>query len=218
MKNVNWLARRRHRCFASPVTSERKKRQYVGQRFDPELVARIKAIAKKQRSSDRAVWEQLAERMNRKSAFGCLAGLAVAMSAAGQAVTNYVQSDPDFRRVDGKLYNRAKSALWGFVDGRVIKVLPDGIIVEMERRLPLGSPYNSADIPGRRLFIRNYPARPPVAEDEYIPAIRVMSIGTVEIGGATLRAYDYGTPNIVAVVRTNAPTPLTPPPRQTRQN
>jgi hypothetical protein len=39
-----------------------KKRVSSGQRFDADLVERIKIIAEKQRSSPRAVWEQLAER------------------------------------------------------------------------------------------------------------------------------------------------------------
>jgi hypothetical protein len=148
-----------------------------------------------------------------------------------QLVTNYVEAHEDFRKVDGKLYNRARSTLWRDVEGDCLATIKSGVIVQevkiekiygppevnsLERigavfsRGPVYRPLLRTDrIPGKKFFVKNYPTNPKPLTGSTI-ACRVLPIGTIDFAGETIAAYDYGTPSIVPVVRTNWPSRSAP--------
>lgn len=155
-------------------------------------------------------------------------------TAQSQVTTNLVEAHPDFRRVDGKLYNRKLSTLWRDVAGNFVKTKGDGIILQAfeERKIhgpgvsvmapnaglfmntnfiPPYSPVIGVErVKGGRIFVKNYPTSPkPVTGSEI--RCRALPVGTLDFEGETIAAYDYGSPNVVAVVKTNhVDAPVTP--------
>jgi len=155
------------------------------------------------------------------------AGL-LAANVRPDIVTNYVQAHPDFRLVDGKLYNRAKSLLWKDISGTFVCTNRGGVVVQTWKVEPVFGAGTGTEIhtdginsyrvvvprkiktgesktPGPKIFIRNYPLQPAPVTGAAI-ACRALPIENVEFQTEILAAYDFGTPNIVPVVTTNRPT------------
>ncbi len=126
-------------------------------------------------------------------------GLASFMAIAGE--TNWVIATPQFREVDGQLYNTEKSVKFQFFEGKIEKVLTNSVVLQKE--------WTSYDLDGSprwhvgdRIFITNFPARldPTTGSIKSGKAIR---IGTINFEGDTLQLWDYGIQHRVMVVTTN---------------
>jgi hypothetical protein len=135
------------------------------------------------------------------------------------SVTNYVVAHPDFREVDGKLYNRARSKLWKHITGTVQIETQGGLFMvgitdsafndavqykgdrnSIEFRLVqawlLSGP---KDMNGTTpFFLKNYPGHPLTGDKIDCLALPV---GRTNINSETLAVYDFGKPHIVAVPR-----------------
>lgn len=143
-----------------------------------------------------------------------------------KTVTNFVNSIPSFREVNGQLYNTERSVLWTQFSGNCLSVSPKEIVVSTFTMKPIyeavattkivhrgmfdlhGEPrlvsekvkVDDEKIAGRKIILRNYPSKllPAVGQELSFMAMRV---GTSEYGGQTLEVWDYGTAHIVPVVR-----------------
>lgn len=152
---------------------------------------------------------------------------ALAQTNTPVLITNMVTAHPDFRRVNGQLYNIRKSRLWRPISGKCAGVSSEGIklqtyttnkVLEQWYARPSGgsSVYSGEGgvrhqrlvsggrIPDKRIFIKNYSTGYHAAEGQEIAAL-LMQTGTVEVDGETLELWDFGTPNVVSVVTTNHP-------------
>ena len=136
-------------------------------------------------------------------------------------VTNVVTAHPAFRIVNGQLYNTGLSTNFATISGQCMAVLTNGIIVQQfEVKQTLAYPTNAAElgiafsnrsaqlvkeehIPGKKFFIRNYPDQPLAVVGSPILA-RAMRDGVLTYESGVIEQWDYGTPNKVAVVTTNA--------------
>jgi hypothetical protein len=153
--------------------------------------------------------------------------LIAVMANAAIAQTNYTVAHPDFREVDGKVYNRAKSILWRDITARYVKTETNGTVVlrlfevqntyappeRLNRRdLARSGLFNSAptpipiprrvvsskEIPGKHVIVRNFQcAGKPVPGDKV--SIRALPVGEADWGGDTVGVYDCGKPHIVPV-------------------
>ena len=158
--------------------------------------------------------------------------LVLALSAfADEVVTNYVTAHPDFRIVDSKLYNRSKSVLWKDFKARVMTTNAAGVIARTfeehriyapPQRLPVDDLsriglFSSLDMPlplpprllsveevdGQNILLKNWPSDCGALATGDKIIFRAMRTGVTNCGGESLAVYDYGTPNVVTVVRTN---------------
>jgi hypothetical protein len=130
--------------------------------------------------------------------------------------TNIIQAAPNFREVNGQLYNSSMSTLWKVQHGKIADVQENGIVLQtfttnnvyesvfVEGRGQPGSYSGTSDhyekrlmssdlVPAQRLFIKNYRIG---AMDQEI-AIPAMKTGTVKIGSTVLEEWDCGLPHIV---------------------
>jgi len=135
--------------------------------------------------------------------------------------TNVVTAHPAFRIVNGQLYNTDVSTNFTMIGGQCVIVLTNGVIVQQfEVKQTLTYPTNAAElgvalsnrssqiikeevIPGKKVFIRNYPNQPLVVVGSPVAA-RAMRDGVFTYESEIIEQWDYGTPNQVAVVTTNA--------------
>jgi hypothetical protein len=136
-------------------------------------------------------------------------------------VTNYVQADPSFRRVNGQLYNIQKSILWTNIEAECINTTGDLVVLQtfkirrVYENRPLSYEQSTGQMysggpplrrlksetkePGQKLLIKNYPSASAAAGQQI--KVRAMRAGTAQYQGQTLELWDCGTPNIVPVVR-----------------
>jgi hypothetical protein len=153
---------------------------------------------------------------------GVLFGLATSSTAQTNFTivtrTNIVQAAPNFREVNGQLYNLSFSQLWTVQTGKILAVQPEGIVLQTYTNEPIYEQvYHPATanqavgaysdgpvgwqkrkvgdnkIELKRVFIRHYRIG---AVDQEI-SIPAMKTGTVQIGGNVLEAWDIGLPHFV---------------------
>lgn len=144
-----------------------------------------------------------------------------------QLSTNMVSASPNFRRVNGQLYNTEKSKLWENVTGTVISKAGGILIIEtyVEQKQSLhlaarptgggnagayvGGPTPPVAVqkwrePGPTIAITNIPDYATLAEGNAIDT-EVMRVGVLDSGGHTLELWDRGTLNRALVITTNWP-------------
>ncbi len=157
---------------------------------------------------------------------GCLA----AVAQPPMASTNVLSVHPSFRIVNGQLYNTDKSILFSNLAGQCVAVLSNGVVIQ---QLAIRRSYTNVNVdppqlanalgfqptkrliseeivPGKKLFIRNYPA-PPSAKVGATIAARAMRDGTFNYESETLELWDHGAPGQVPSA-TNAPKSAVPKP------
>ena len=143
--------------------------------------------------------------------------------------TNYLRAHKSFRRVDSQLYNIEKSVLWRDLAGTCITVLTNGIVVrtfveksEIYRIPPPDSGTSISNIlaggrpsspsvqtrkwveQGPMILLLNYEGLEPTTGKAL--RAKAIKVGTAVYEGEVIEKWDCGTPNIVPVVFTNAPT------------
>jgi hypothetical protein len=135
--------------------------------------------------------------------------------------TNVITAHPTFRIVNGQLYNTSLSTNFFTLTGQCISILSNGVIVQRIEvaRANQAVPTNAAQltmalsdtsvekiktelVPGKKLFIRNYPDQP-LAIIGHSIAARAMRDGVFSYGSEIIEQWDYGTPNTVTLVTTN---------------
>jgi hypothetical protein len=128
-------------------------------------------------------------------AFGLTSFLAIADE------TNWVTAAPQFREVNGELYNTEKSIKFQLFEGKIETVLTNAIVLQKE--------WTSYDLDGSprwnfgdKIFITNFPASLDPTTGS-IKGGRAMRVGTINFEGDVLQLWDYGTPHRVMVVTTN---------------
>jgi hypothetical protein len=128
--------------------------------------------------------------------------------------------EAQLRVVSGQIYNIYQSVLWKSMDGDVLKVLTNGLVLStftiekkqqavVVRRLKANS-YMTTDeskkyhdvtemvdvgeekVPGRKIILRNYPTNLDPAVGQTI-SFWATKVGTIEYEGDTLELWDYGT-------------------------
>ena len=146
-----------------------------------------------------------------------------------EVVTNMVTADANFRIVNGKLYNRAKSNLWKVLQGECEQTTNDLIVIKTFTTEPI---YQASVTTGWshdglggstrvlqptkvkvgdekkwgiKIALRNYNETKPYIGKVIIVA--GMQDGSVEIENETLELWDCGKVNVVAVVTTNVFSP-----------
>jgi len=130
--------------------------------------------------------------------------------------TNIIQAAPNFREVNGQLYNISFSKLWKTLNGKISVVQENGVLIQtfttnnvyqmvfVAGEGNAGAQGSSSDryvkrlvsstlIPDKRLFINHYRIGA-VDQDISIPA---MNTGTIQISGAVFEEWDCGLPHIV---------------------
>jgi hypothetical protein len=136
--------------------------------------------------------------------------LGFALTAYSQTPkTNFVAAAPNFREVDGQLYNIEKSKLWQTIRIKNVSVKTNGTLVMF------GKPIYDPNITGRflipadwvyekEIFIKHCPLLVEDTETE-IRVIKVKNemVNTIESGPLMFETWDYGVPHLVPVVSTN---------------
>jgi hypothetical protein len=126
--------------------------------------------------------------------------------------TNRVKAAPNFREVNGQLYNNTRSKQWEKIDGKIVTVLSNAIVFQQITRVPDTYGQNIygtrtvtsfKETPGLKLVVRNYPTKNAAVGE--LMWVKVMRVGTTNYNGDTLELWDYGTPHIAMVVTTNYP-------------
>jgi hypothetical protein len=130
--------------------------------------------------------------------------------------TNIVQAAPNFREVNGQLYNSSLSKLWKIQSGKIADVQDNGIILQTFTTNKVyenvfvaghgqpGSYSGTSDhyekrlvssdlVPAQRLFIKNYRIG---AVDQRITT-PAMKTGTAKVGSSVLEEWDIGLPHVV---------------------
>lgn len=124
--------------------------------------------------------------------------------------TNYVAAHPDFRRVNGQLYNTRYSTNWFDFRGEVVHATQNRLVIKNSKflrratnSLPAGTPRSHlpADY-DQYAVLTNYSA--PVTTGQRINGA-AMRIGQINYGNLTVELWDCGTPNLGPVLVTNAP-------------
>ncbi len=149
-----------------------------------------------------------------KTLFLIVTGVLITCAAHCQTVTNWVTAAPNFREVNGQLYNVQRSALFHEIKGVCISTRTNTIgvstIDETEtvkesnlELLRLGlKTGNDFYWHGQAIVLLNYP-------DATIGA-RIsgyaMRVGTTNLPHGAYELWDYGTPHHIAVITTNSPT------------
>ena len=141
----------------------------------------------------------------------CIALIGWSTGARSIAVSN------PLRAVDGQIYNIEKSVLWKSLDGDIVKVLTNGIVVRtftveakqqavVERRatFAMGSPtggfhdetklvnVGTQKVPSKKIIIQNYPDENNPAVGQTLSSIKAMLVGTTDYNGDRLELWDYG--------------------------
>ncbi|HAO78191.1 MAG TPA: hypothetical protein DCQ92_04280 [Verrucomicrobia subdivision 3 bacterium] len=130
--------------------------------------------------------------------------------------TNILQAAPNFREVNGQLYNSSYSKLWQIQTGKILEVQTNGVVLQTFTTNNVyenlfvagqGTPgtysgtsdhyqkrlVSSDLVPEKRVFINHYHIG---AVDQEISVLAVKT-GTIEIGGTTFEAWDCGQPHFV---------------------
>jgi hypothetical protein len=130
--------------------------------------------------------------------------------------TNIVHAAPNFREVNGQLYNSSLSKFWKIQRGKIADVQENGIVLQtfttnnvyqsvfIEGHGTPGTFSGTSDhyekrlmssdlVPAQRIFISHYSMG---AVDQEI-SISAMKTGTVQIGGTVFEEWDCGLPHIV---------------------
>ncbi|MGN6556300.1 MAG: hypothetical protein ACTHLW_21525 [Verrucomicrobiota bacterium] len=151
---------------------------------------------------------------------GCLA-LGALIAQAEQ--TNWITAAPNFREVDGKLYNVDRSSHFSTFSGDCLKVLSNAVLVQTFTLKPIYQAATRTEIRNDTVnsFRANVPYKQHVGDEKELgpivvienypvsktgPAVgqelngRAMKIGTKEQDGQILERWDYGTPHRVARV------------------
>jgi hypothetical protein len=148
---------------------------------------------------------------------------------AQTVVTNWIAAAPEFREVNGQLYNTEKSVRFVALSGKCTAVFTNGFLLQQIETRPIYETYRTGSSDsssygnflggGSRpafasrkvrdeeilldvVFVSNYPAS--IGRGSRINC-RAVSVGRVEYKGETYSAYDYGLPHVVPVLVTNAP-------------
>ena len=146
---------------------------------------------------------------------GVLGGMAISSPAQTNftIVTrmNIVQAAPNFREVNGQLYNTSFSRLWKIQTGKILDVQPNGVVLQsfttnkvyqnvfVEGRGQPGAYGGTPDhyekrlvssdlVPAQRIFINNYRIGA-VDQEISVPAMRT---DTIQIGGTVFEEWDCG--------------------------
>jgi len=143
--------------------------------------------------------------------------------------TNIIQAAPNFREVNGQLYNSALSRLWSIQKGKILKVEQGGVILQTFTNQPVWEQvytepnsqqaiggYSAGpvgwhdritgyeEVPLKRIYLENYRIG---AVDQKI-SVPAMKTGTIQIGGNVLEAWDIGLPHLVTnIVSSKIKTP-----------
>jgi hypothetical protein len=142
-------------------------------------------------------------------------------------VTNQIEAIPTFREVDGRLYNTERSVLWTNFQGECLEIATNTIIISTFTMEPIYQAATTTEyvptgefspdkpvlvatkikvgenkVLGRKIVLQNYPANLYAAVGETI-SFRAMKVGTSSYKDETLELWDYGTPHIVTVIKTN---------------
>jgi hypothetical protein len=130
--------------------------------------------------------------------------------------TNILRAAPNFREVNGQLYNSSFSKLWKMQKGKILEVQTNGVVLQtyttnnvyqnvfVEGQGQPGSFRGTSDhyekrlvssdlIPEKRIFINHYKIGA-VDQEISVPAIQT---GTVQIGDTVFEEWDCGFPHIV---------------------
>lgn len=156
--------------------------------------------------------------MKLKIILGVLGGLAVTAHAQTNFIivtrTNILQAAPNFREVNGQLYNSSLSTLWKMQSGKILAVQTNGVVLQtfttnnvyenvfVQGQGQAGSDAGTADhyekrlmslalVPAQRLFINNYRIG---AVDQEI-SVPAMKTDTVQSGSTVLEEWDIGLPH-----------------------
>jgi len=141
------------------------------------------------------------------------------VSFAAQSQTNFAESVPWFRDVNGQLYNTRLAAHWMVFNGKVSKVMTNGIVLQLFKTNNVyesvfvrgnGGPAgafgstsdrnvrrlaSSQEVPERKIFVKN-------SETNYVDGermnIKAMKTGTIKIEDELLEIWDCGTRHRVA--------------------
>jgi hypothetical protein len=128
----------------------------------------------------------------------------VAISSPAQLVTNWITAAPNFREVDGKLYNVEKSALFhqfhGICEGvstnNSIAVTPRQDESEDIRWYVSGKGFHWQ---GQTIVVQNYPTNSQPAKGVDVGGY-AMKVGTISLKSGVYELWDYGTPHRVAQI------------------
>jgi hypothetical protein len=143
--------------------------------------------------------------------------------------TNWVTAAPFFREVNHQLYNTQRSILWKDLQGDILSVSPNWIVISTFTMKPI---YQAATtsrevdnywggiagyrnvttqvhvgdekMPGQTILLKNYPDNLQAAVGQTIP-FKALRTGTADYQGERLELWDYGTPHVVMVLATNPP-------------
>ena len=143
-----------------------------------------------------------------------LAILIVILTAAisrCQLVTNWVAAAPNFRDVNGQLYNSNESVLWHLIDGECTATKGGSVAVRVNTdygSMPAlhGKPTTPAEIASpyakhdQMIVLLNYP-KVAIGDNVYCTA---MCVGFTNLHKGDYQLWDCGTLHRVAVVTTNA--------------
>jgi len=151
---------------------------------------------------------------------GVLGGLAISSSAQTNFTivtrTNIVRAAPNFREVNGQLYNTSFSKLWKIQTGKILEVQDNGILLQtfttnrvyqsvlVQGRGYAGSFGATSDhyekrlvssdlVPAQRIFINHYRIGA-VDQEISVPAMRT---DTIQIAGTVFEEWDCGQPHVV---------------------
>jgi RNase P/RNase MRP subunit p29 len=119
--------------------------------------------------------------------------------------TNWVVAAPQFREINGQLYNTDLSKKFQGIEGTVIDVSSNFVVLEQESTRSLYVPWQGTVVTVNKtdFVVTNFP----ISLDPTVGAnngCRAMRIGTINYNGQVLKLYDYGTPHRVMVITTNS--------------
>jgi hypothetical protein len=147
---------------------------------------------------------------------------------AQTVITNWVTAAPEFREVNGQLYNTEKSVRFVDLSGKCTSLFTNGFLLQQTGTRTIYQTYRTGSSDSSRygnflgggsrpafasrkvgdeeilldvVFVRNYPAS--LGRGSRIDC-RAMPVGKVEYRGETYSAYDYGLPHVVPILVTNA--------------
>jgi hypothetical protein len=135
----------------------------------------------------------------------------VVILSPAQPVTNWITAAPNFREVDGKLYNVEKSKLFHEFHGKCEGVSSNSIAVtpiQDKSVTPVTAANNPAFVTflegkgfwdGQTIIVRNYPTNNLPAKGVDVGGY-AMKVGTIELKSGVYELWDYGTPHRVAQV------------------
>ena len=139
--------------------------------------------------------------------------------------TNQITAAPNFRVVNGQLYNTEKSQLWKSMTGDCLAVSTNGLLVQLfkiDRIYSRGSmsdnqapgAYSSGPhgqrlrqerkTPLQQIVLVNYPEQLQPAVGQRL-SFSAMRAGNTNAGDQVLECWDYGLRHVVSVITTNNP-------------